>query len=329
MNQIKKKLHSNAGASVILALALTLICIMVASVIIAAAASGAGRNATEKGRQQTYLAVTSAAQYIADNLNSANDFKFCGVNLSGVKPCNKYKSYETSDSEMIAYSAGGNRWAYAIPTPYASLPEGNLADRHVLQFYLDIAPSSGDRKSFPFCASTDPAVGRKIMKQVPEGQGELEGKVVGDVLYVPEGSATGFSGIFKEIMEKAAESVYRNNIAYSTAFTVRVPSDDRIPDVQCTFNMDLNYKVTVDIAGDPTVSEYAVTVELPATGHVVNPAGWNSTEECEHNYFYDYYEESTGNVKVTAPTATTFTYEVDNETITVTWGTPVIRKKGS
>ena len=103
MKQIKKKLHSNAGASIMLALALTLICLMVSSVIVAAAASGVNRNKVELEKQQEYLAITSAAQYIAENLVLASDDKFCAVNLLHEKPCNQYSNYMSLHCQMCKY----------------------------------------------------------------------------------------------------------------------------------------------------------------------------------------------------------------------------------
>ena len=130
MKQIKKKLHSNTGASIMLALALTLICLMVSSVIVAAAASGAYRKQEEIKSQQAYLAITSAAQYIAENLNTSSDYKFCGVHYSGETACNRYRNYVPENVEV----GGATRNVYRIPTPYTYVTA--LAGIDVLDFYL-------------------------------------------------------------------------------------------------------------------------------------------------------------------------------------------------
>jgi len=61
VRSLKRKLHSKRGASMILALALFLICTVVSSLIISAAASGASRSAQRIEQQQSYLAISSAA----------------------------------------------------------------------------------------------------------------------------------------------------------------------------------------------------------------------------------------------------------------------------
>ena len=65
---INKKLNSNHGASMMLALALFLVCMMVSSVIIFAAANGVSRNAKREKQQKGYLAVSSAANLIVEEL---------------------------------------------------------------------------------------------------------------------------------------------------------------------------------------------------------------------------------------------------------------------
>lgn len=68
MHQIYKKVKSEKGASMILALALVLICVTVASIIVMAASSGASRGLTRTQQQRGYLTVSSAAQLVAEEL---------------------------------------------------------------------------------------------------------------------------------------------------------------------------------------------------------------------------------------------------------------------
>ena len=70
---MKKKLKSNRGASIMLALALFLICVMVSSVVIFAASSGISRNAKREVQQKGYLAVSSAANLIVEELKIAEN----------------------------------------------------------------------------------------------------------------------------------------------------------------------------------------------------------------------------------------------------------------
>lgn len=312
MKQIKRKLHSNAGASIILALTLLLICVMVSSVIVAAAASGASRNnENELKRQQEYLAITSAAQYIADNLNSSGNDRFCGVQKRQENPCNKYKSYDRINVPVNGTSVS----AYAIPTPY-SAPEGEeLNAVEVLQFYL-----CGDN----FCTT-------QLKKEV-----------------LTDGGITAFAGIFGDIMKEAATAIYTEDFTkltpvgevagvtiwkYVKGFTLSVKNldntwDNRIPEVKCTFKMDAEYQVKILVesnAEESEASEYFLIVEMPAFSPSMDPSGWKTTESCKHQCFYEYLDAD-GNTQFSTEKEYTFTHEVNHSTTTVTWGTPTISK---
>lgn len=72
------KLKSNRGATMILALALFLICAVISSLILAAAASGTTRITQQTKEQQAYLAVSSATDIVAAELDNCN--KYIAVN---------------------------------------------------------------------------------------------------------------------------------------------------------------------------------------------------------------------------------------------------------
>lgn len=298
MNQIKKKLHSNKGASIMLALALMLICVMVSSVIVAAAASGVARNKVETEKQQAYLAVTSAAQYIAEDLKasaSSTDFTFCGELAKDVRPCSKYKNYTQTE----VWVGGVKKDAYEIPTPYA-IPrgDGHPGTLDILQFYL------AKESENIFCPESE-------TKQVST-------------------SGTKFSGDFKNLMREAAETVYlADNLANakytSNEFTIHV-DDSRIPDVKGIFEMDCDYNVKITLKCDGGDSGYSMTIELPVLSILENPYGSATQLECTHKCYYEYCNDA-GNVDV-GTRDITFKHEVNNTTITVTWGTPVIHKGG-
>lgn len=76
MNHVTKKLKSERGASILLALLFFLLCIITASIILMAAASNAGKARSNYEAQQTYLTVSSALQLVCDDL-TANTY--CGV----------------------------------------------------------------------------------------------------------------------------------------------------------------------------------------------------------------------------------------------------------
>lgn len=70
MQAIRKKLNSQRGASMLMALLLMLVGIMVSAVIISAATSAAVNKRSEKEQQQAYLAVSSAAELVRDDFQS-------------------------------------------------------------------------------------------------------------------------------------------------------------------------------------------------------------------------------------------------------------------
>lgn len=74
VKMLKKKLNSNHGASMMLALALFLVCTMVSSVVIVTATSGASRNIERTNKQRAYLAVSSASSLIAEDLEDLGQF---------------------------------------------------------------------------------------------------------------------------------------------------------------------------------------------------------------------------------------------------------------
>ena len=68
MNRISKKLKSQSGASLIIALVLLLVCVMVGSVILSSAAGNADKMRKRESEQQEYLALSSAAELIRTSL---------------------------------------------------------------------------------------------------------------------------------------------------------------------------------------------------------------------------------------------------------------------
>ena len=74
MNVLKKKLDSNRGASMMLALALFLVCTMISSVVIAAAVSNSSRNIERTNKQRAYLAVSSASSLLVEELSDMGQY---------------------------------------------------------------------------------------------------------------------------------------------------------------------------------------------------------------------------------------------------------------
>ena len=66
---LAKKLHSSAGASIVLALLLFLVCALAGAAAVTAASANVGRYTYQQDGQQAYLAVSSAARLIRDQLD--------------------------------------------------------------------------------------------------------------------------------------------------------------------------------------------------------------------------------------------------------------------
>lgn len=70
MRQIGRKLKSEQGASIVLALLFMLVCLMVGVSVLMAAASNGGRTRSNRQEQQAYFALSSALRMVADDLTS-------------------------------------------------------------------------------------------------------------------------------------------------------------------------------------------------------------------------------------------------------------------
>lgn len=68
-NALHRKLKSQSGASLLLALLFLLICMMVSASILMAAVSHAGKHRSNLEEHQTYLAISSAVSALCDELN--------------------------------------------------------------------------------------------------------------------------------------------------------------------------------------------------------------------------------------------------------------------
>lgn len=69
IDALKRKLTSQRGASLLLALLFLLICGMVSSSILMASVSNAGKHRSNREEHQTYLALSSAVSLLCDELN--------------------------------------------------------------------------------------------------------------------------------------------------------------------------------------------------------------------------------------------------------------------
>ena len=114
------KLKSNRGASMILALVLFLVCTMVSSVIIATASSGLSRNAQREEQQYAYLAISSAADYILEELETSGVYVGASqLKEYGCKDCSIAATMEYFGQDVSGYRLDAN----FIPNP---LDDGHL-----------------------------------------------------------------------------------------------------------------------------------------------------------------------------------------------------------
>lgn len=72
MKQLRKKLNSQRGASILLALLFMLLCVLASSSILMAAASNAGKIRNTRREQQQYLALSSALRLVSGALDGAS-----------------------------------------------------------------------------------------------------------------------------------------------------------------------------------------------------------------------------------------------------------------
>ena len=70
-DRFRRKVGSQRGASLLLALLFLLLCAMVAASILMAAAANAGKHRSNLTEHQTYLALSSAVSLLCDELNAA------------------------------------------------------------------------------------------------------------------------------------------------------------------------------------------------------------------------------------------------------------------
>lgn len=80
MRELRKKLHSQSGASILLALLFLLACMMVGGSVLAAAVSNAGKLRSNYEEQQRYLALSSALRLVAGELEQARYYGWYTVN---------------------------------------------------------------------------------------------------------------------------------------------------------------------------------------------------------------------------------------------------------
>lgn len=113
MGAARRKLHEQRGASMLMALLLLLVALTVSAVVIAAASSAAATLRSDKAREQSSLAVSSAAEYVRD--------AFLHGEMDGAVKADNNPTYTSSGSGAFLGFV-----QYAVPVLY----KGSKANDH-------------------------------------------------------------------------------------------------------------------------------------------------------------------------------------------------------
>lgn len=105
MGAARRKLHEQRGASMLMALLLLLVALTVSAVVIAAASSAAATLRSDKAREQSSLAVSSAAEYVRD--------AFLNGEMDGTVKADNNTTYTSSGSGAFLGFV-----QYAVPVLY-------------------------------------------------------------------------------------------------------------------------------------------------------------------------------------------------------------------
>lgn len=119
MGAARRKLHEQRGASMLMALLLLLVALTVSAVVIAAASSAAATLRSDKAREQSSLAVSSAAEYVRD--------AFLNGEMDGTVKADNNTTYTSSGNgaflDFVQYAvpvlykdskANVNPWTYKL-----------------------------------------------------------------------------------------------------------------------------------------------------------------------------------------------------------------------
>lgn len=120
MGAARRKLHEQRGASMLMALLLLLVALTVSAVVIAAASSAAATLRSDKAREQSSLAVSSAAEYVRD--------AFLNEEMDGTVKAGENLTYTSSGSGAFLGFV-----EYAVPV----LKSGNSAIPWTYKLHLD------------------------------------------------------------------------------------------------------------------------------------------------------------------------------------------------
>lgn len=137
--------------------------------------------------------------------------------------------------------------------------------------------------------------------------------------------ATTVDGLFKEMIIRAAKTVYVDKLPYEEMVTISLTeADERLPEVSCYFVMDREYNMTFELT--TAGSEYAIVVQLEGNNQetitVIEPE--DKGFYCEHLIYYK-AKQNDGSYADAEKTETIYGTSEYINTI-VTWGPPIVSK---
>lgn len=272
MIRVKNKLNSNRGASMILALALFMICVTVSSIVVAVAASGTSRNAQRVEQQQSYLAISSAADVLVEDLSMTNKFV-------GTKVIKEYGCINDCVREAeIGYSIGGTYVSVSGRRLDSSFIWNSLDEAHLL-----IPIEHNDTQEVKGIDDTQSTFEGKLLSGMMKRASEhvyTEGEAYKETIVISIPTQQEF--LPDVICEMVMDTDYNVTIQLttdSTEYSVIISMNASNPDVDSTTTVDstsdihtIYYKkydstsgtfedVTCDMAIDVTTTQSITTVK--------------------------------------------------------------------
>lgn len=160
-----------------------------------------------------------------------------------------------------------------------------------------------------------PGASTPIITDALHMQDEIEGKDVVD-------TETTLNGLLGELIKKAATKVYQYGTAYEENFTIEVDNTEtRIPKVNCKFQMDTLYNITIEVKAEG--SEYSLTVNAKCADVSITLEEGDE-HSCTHAVFYKKEMENGEFVDATMNLEISGTNGLEKTTIR--WGVPEVIK---
>ncbi len=179
-NKCKKKLKSNSGASIILALVGFLIVSFVAIAIVNASILNARRTVEEKKEEVAYIATTAAARLIQDYLEKDIAYKKVeGEEESKITGVDDKLGISIKDMADSISGGGGNTqkdvsFSYSGLDKIEGTLKGTMKMDSTYTITIDIWVES-DKANYPLTLVI-PGEGQTIEEEIP-GTGDAEGKM--------------------------------------------------------------------------------------------------------------------------------------------------------